>query len=500
MGYVIDNEQLMKEWNWEKNNNLGVYPDKIKLKSKKKVWWICSKKHEWMTPVAVRTQGCKCPYCAGKYAITGENDLQTLRPDLMEEWDWDKNTALGIDPSKLKITSNIRVWWKCKEKEHSYETMLSSRTFMNSGCPYCSGSKILPGFNDLQTLYPDIMIEWDWNKNINIDPSTLAPKTHKKVWWLCHLGHSYLMSVDSKTAGHNCPYCSSHKVLSGFNDLATTDSWILSEWDYDKNIISPTEVSAGSHTKVWWKCTYGHSWSATIKNRIKGAGCPECQKSKMTSFPERSIYFYIKNYFDNAIWSYSDDILNKMEIDIFIPSLKIGIEYDGEAWHKNIKRDLKKDRLCEELGIHLIRIREPKCPIYDSSCKFIYLSNLGQTELENAIYKVLNILGVFNSDIDINRDTNKIEDVIMHYIVEHSILSKRPELASEWHPTKNGNLKPEYITYGSHKKIWWICKEGHEWCAIAKDRSRGIDCPVCRKKKINNIKLIDVKGVIDNGT
>lgn len=487
--YIINNEKLMAEWNWEKNNELGFYPDQITLGSKKKAWWRCNKGHEWPAAVNTRAKGRNCPYCVGKYAITGENDLQTLRPDLMEEWDWEKNSDFGLDPSKLKITSNVRVWWRYKDLGHSYDTMLSSRTHMNSGCPYCNGHRILTGYNDLQTLHPDIIREWDFDKNIDIDPSVLAPMTHKKVWWLCNLNHSYFMSVDSKVAGHGCPYCSNNKVWAGFNDLATTHPWILDEWDYDKNTILPTEISAGSHIKTWWKCKYEHSWNATVKNRTNGAGCPECQKSKMTSFPERSIYFYTKCYFDNVIWSYSNDIFNKMELDIFIPSLKIGIEYDGEAWHKDVKRDLKKDKICEESNIRLIRIREPKCPIYDSSCEFIYLSNLGQAELENAIYKILNILGISNPDININRDTNKIEDVIRHYIVEHSILSKRPELADEWHPTKNGNLKPEYITYGSHKKIWWVCKEGHEWCAIAKDRSRGINCPVCRKKKYKQHKI-----------
>lgn len=84
----------------------------------------------------------------------------------------------------------------------------------------------------------------------------------------------------------------------------------------------------------------------------------------------------------------------------------------------------------------------------------------------------------------------------MGYVIDNEQLMK------EWNWEKNNNLGvyPDKIKLKSKKKIWWICKEGHEWCAIAKDRSRGIDCPVCRKKKINNIKLIDVKGVIDNGT
>ena len=47
------------------------------------------------------------------------------------------------------------------------------------------------------------------------------------------------------------------------------------------------------------------------------------------------------------------------------------------------------------------------------------------------------------------------------------------ELLEEWHPTKNANLTPHNVTYGSKKKVWWICKNGHEWQASICDRKRG---------------------------
>lgn len=53
-------------------------------------------------------------------------------------------------------------------------------------------------------------------------------------------------------------------------------------------------------------------------------------------------------------------------------------------------------------------------------------------------------------------------------------------LCKEWHPTRNGNFKPSDFTYGSHKKIWWICEKGHEWQAEITNRARlGKGCPYC---------------------
>jgi len=62
-----------------------------------------------------------------------------------------------------------------------------------------------------------------------------------------------------------------------------------------------------------------------------------------------------------------------------------------------------------------------------------------------------------------------------------------PELVKQWHPIKNGSLKPENISYGSDKSIWWICEDGHEWIAAAKTRTNGHNCLVCYK---NNPRLI----------
>ena len=62
-----------------------------------------------------------------------------------------------------------------------------------------------------------------------------------------------------------------------------------------------------------------------------------------------------------------------------------------------------------------------------------------------------------------------------------------PEIAEQWHPTKNGDLTPNDVTPGSHKKIWWICNEGHEWDAAVSGRvgsknRKGQGCPKCYKE------------------
>ena len=62
-------------------------------------------------------------------------------------------------------------------------------------------------------------------------------------------------------------------------------------------------------------------------------------------------------------------------------------------------------------------------------------------------------------------------------------VSDYPELAAEWHPTKNKGRLPEDVLHKSNKFAWWLCKQGHEWKANIDSRTRGNGCPYCSHKK-----------------
>ena len=65
------------------------------------------------------------------------------------------------------INSEKKVWWICS-KGHEWEAYISNRASKNVGCPYCAGKKVLKGFNDLETLCPDVAQEWNYDKNDNL--------------------------------------------------------------------------------------------------------------------------------------------------------------------------------------------------------------------------------------------------------------------------------------------------------------------------------------------
>ena len=88
------------------------------------------------------------------------------------------------------------------------------------------------------------------------------------------------MAVGNRNKGNNCPYCSNHRVLKGYNDLASLNPDLAKEWHPTKNgDLKPSDVLASSHKEAWWLCPKcGYEWETDIKARTNGRGCPFCKR------------------------------------------------------------------------------------------------------------------------------------------------------------------------------------------------------------------------------
>lgn len=114
------NPTLAKEWHPTGNGNLK--PEDVTPGSGKEVWWLCPKGHHYLMVVNQRAKrGYGCPYCSGHRALKGVNDLATTRPDLAQEWNYEKNG--NLTPHDVTVGSNKKVWWLC-EKGHAYEQLI----------------------------------------------------------------------------------------------------------------------------------------------------------------------------------------------------------------------------------------------------------------------------------------------------------------------------------------------------------------------------------------
>ena len=261
---------------WDGPGNAPLTPATVSYGSRRKVWWQCDHGHRWQAAVYTRTGGeSGCPYCAGKRPWPGFNDLASQYPDLAAQWHPTRNGDLT--PDQVLCGSNRRVWWQCPQG-HQWSAIVKSRT-EGAGCPYCASRQVSAGFNDLAARFPHLAQEWHPEKNGRLTPRDVVPGSRRKVWWVCALGHRWQAAVSARAGGSDCPYCAGRKVLAGFNDLATKDPTVAAEWDPTLNGgLTPQMVTAGSHKKVWWRCSENHVWKAVVYARTgaKHCGCPVC--------------------------------------------------------------------------------------------------------------------------------------------------------------------------------------------------------------------------------
>ncbi|MBR4230817.1 MAG: hypothetical protein IKR74_01500 [Bacilli bacterium] len=474
------NPEILINWNYE--NNYPLTPHDVIKGSERKVWWKCEKGHEWMQSINKRSINSVCPYCSNQKVLKGYNDIVTTDPEIAKEWNYEKNYPLT--PDSVVVGSGKKVWWKC-EKGHEWETSIYHRK-KGTGCPICGQKqgketlikKMIFEKGSLAENNPELSKEWNYEKN-GFGPETVMINTNKKVWWKCDKGHEWLQSPNVRSTGVGCPYCASQKILVGYNDLLTTNPRLAKEWNYEKNGFGPETVMEHTNKKVWWKCDKGHEWEASINSRGAGSNCPICSKEFKISFPEKTIYYYIKQVFGDAIENYRDISIENKEIDIFIPSKKIGIEYDGDYWHVDDQRDVEKDKICNKQEIIIYRIREPHCKkLKTSHC--LILTNRTLRELEEKISFLINNLLNKQVDINIDRDKNKVYGLMNYQERKNSLAYKCPNLIEEWDYEKNYPLQPSQVSAGSNKKVWWICATcGYNWETKICHRSDGHNCPKC---------------------
>lgn len=241
--------------------------------------------------------------------------------------------------------ANNKMVWECIHK-HCWETSFSHIINNKSWCPYCSGR------------YKYDIIECQAIANIH-GGKCLSKKylsNSKLLKWQCGIGHKWKASFANILRGTWCLKCANN-IKYTIKDCITIAQ--------NRGGRCRSNIYSGAHSDIKWECGKKHIWKASLSNIRNGKWCPYCAKT--ISKPQKEIYKYIKNIFPqlNIILNNTKTI-KPFHIDIYIPKLKIGIEYDGEYWHysewaiKNgsLERMKRKDKVCINNNINLIRVRE----------------------------------------------------------------------------------------------------------------------------------------------
>ncbi len=490
---------LAKEWHIEKNGDLT--PEMVSSGSPKKAWWKCPKgdDHEWQSTIASRSAGNGCSVCAGR-TVVKSNSLEFCYPEVAKQWHPNKNGVLI--PAKVYHGASKRVWWLCSNgDDHVWKASIFQRTNLGTGCPVCTGNIVVQS-NCLVTTHPDLVQEWYWPKNSSITPADITAGSDKKVWWKCDKGsdHIWKTSVYHRTHGQGCPICSNNKLVES-NSLEALFPELASEWHPTKNgILKTHEVQAHSNIRVWWKCKVNpkHEWQAYINNRHK-AGCPYCRGLRSSKYEIR-IYSELVTLFPDT--EFHARVYGK-EIDVYIPSQLLGIEYDGRYWHKNKReKDVSKNEFLNSKGVKIIRIRESGLSLISQNDIEYDTKNSDLDLILSLVSKIASVLPqnipeqanldsyLRKSELQNEEYTKFLVNWFPKPIPGESLQDKYPEIAIEWHPTRNSFLKPNFVFPHAGIKVWWKCEKGHEWETTIDHRTRksSTGCPECYKIGPRNIK------------
>ena len=472
---------LAKEWNYEKNGDLK--PEDVSYKSNKKVWWIYHYdvpddypverlrgkhfKFEWRAFVNNRNRGKHsngCPFLNGEMVWKGYNDLETVNPELAVQWHPTKNGELK--PTQVTANSNKKVWWLYsyddqktgKHFDFEWKAIISSRNKGN-GCPFLIGQAVWNGFNDLQTSNPELAKQWHPTKNVCLKPTQVTANTGKKAWWLLsydvpmdypiehlrgkHFNFEWQAVVSSRNSGIGCPYLNGQAVCEGFNDLRTVNPELAKQWHPTKNgDLKPTQVTTNSTKRVWWMYSYDDpntgkhfdfEWQASIGDRNKNKGCP-----------------YLSG---QAVWEGFND-------------LKTVNPYLAKLWHPTKNGKLKPTQVTINSTKQVWWMYPYDDPKTGKHFDFEWQSSIATQNASKRYCPYLSNQAIWKGFNDL-QTTN-------------------PRLASQWHPTKNGDLKPEQVVSGSGRRVWWLLQYDDpktrkhfdfEWQASIHNRTKGANCP-----------------------
>lgn len=348
---------------WDDVANGSLDPEALAPFSHRKVGWVCAAEHRWVAAISDRTaKGNGCPQCYGREPVAGETDLASRFPELAEEYSH-KNER---PPSEVTQFSERRVLWECP-RGHEYTLPVHKRTARGQDCTFCSFQKLLPGFNDLQTVYPAAASRWVASENGRPASHVLARNDSSADYlWECKEGHRYRARICHATKDQGCGVCAGQVLIPGVNDLASQRPEELSHWDYENNDVQPDQVGHQSGIPRWWKCEREHRWFASPNAK---AGCAACLPSGHTSIPEIALREALagalpEGYAVRATGAtlpvrWGKRSTSQVDILVDLPDGSQAIvEYDGAYWHRHrMDDDLAKTTALLAAGHRVVRVR-----------------------------------------------------------------------------------------------------------------------------------------------
>lgn len=493
-------EYLLKEWNYERN--IDVTPQSVTYRSGKRIWWKCSKGHEWMAPIDSRTDGTNCPVCARtstsfpeqaiayylskQFSVLQRYSIKRHEIDIFLE---DYN--LGIEYDGIRYHSSE----KSSEKEKKKDSFFSHLGITIIHVKEDKDKNFIDGNILYYTIEDKQYLDDKFNNVLNTLFKMISDYT--KVSFLPNVN---LLKDELNIKQHYASYMKKNSFASLYPQFADG-------WDVEKNKgMTPDLFSAKSHTKVWWKCDKGHSWKAAISTR-SNLGCPYCAGQRLLS-GTNDLESWCKDNNPALLheWDYEKNTSTPSE-EMRTSNKKFWWRCDkGHEWEATIANRVHGTN-CPYCNTGLVPHR--KLMSFKEWClssgneellsEWNYDKNTSITpdDISRASHtkvwwkcdkghewEAVLKSRIYNHGCPYCSPTNKKVLSGVNDLVTWCNQNNKSYILEEWDYDNNEDLKPEMFTHGSHKRINWICEKGHKWNAVIKERTKinGNKCPFCKKE------------------
>ena len=390
--------------------------------------------------------------------------LSKSHPQIAARWHPVRNGDLT--PEQVTAGSGRKVWWLCPEFcsggcPHEWEATVTSQ-IKATGCPHClPRSHHVCVHRSIVTTHPDVAAQWHPTRNGDMTPDRVLAGSTKKYWWRCPVTcpegcqHEWETFVANRCKGqYGCPFCSRlTKQVCIHTSIVGTYPAEAAQWHPTKNgDLRPENFSYGSEKVVWWLCPKTsceegcpHEWATEIAKRMKrgiDTGCPFCASNHKSVCIHNSIVTTHPHLLTE--WDYEKN-------EGLLPEKLIAGSAQRVWW--------KCPKTCSYGCEHRWEARINDRVRGETGCPYCCIQR-------------------------------------QKFCIHQTITYTHPHLVEEWHPKKNGDMKPDKCVSGSGRRIWWRCtiNPGHEWSTAINIRvSNKTGCPHCRNNKTEGMLFVYLK-------
>lgn len=499
--YQFPNTRLF--WNDKKNVDANL--DDIIQSSRYNATFSCPNcKYEWVAQVSLWNKRRYCPCCGfdgtegsieRNRELIAMNPITTFRMDnpiAADMWDYSANG--DKTPDNVSKGSNYKAHFIC-EKGHKFQRVVYD---MKTGCPHCSSTHkaAYRGETDFFTVCPVGKEMWDYELNKDIVPEKLTANSGVFANFICSRGHRFKKRIQAFTKYPICKECN----LIDKRSIPNARPEMLEYWDYDRNVLSPYEVSPYSKEDAFWKCKRcGYEWTQKIASRSSASKgkCPSCDMSRVVN-PGQVMNGNFREANPEAAKLWIDEMNEGMTPDN-MPSKsakKVYMRCMNNPQHIYQRKIYEISSMppysCPEcLGMRykaipdvsdLFTVCEPakrmwdydKNKGYDLTCIYPKSTNKVWWKCEKGHNFERAISGFVDSQ---NCPECKALDVA---------IANFPHLVKQWDFKKNRGIDINLTSACSKKEVWWKCKKcNYEWQAQIASRksSKGL-CPCCENRTV----------------